>query len=426
MTTTTTETAEPAAPSARAPLSRALLVLIGVLLLARVLALGLLLLSGQEQDESVIGGDARRYSQIATADGTPYADFAVEYPPVAYGLVRALAASDVQIYTLIRLGISQLVLDVGTALVLGWGWGRRTLVAYLLLGLPFLPFPYLYLRVDLLSVFLATLGLALLRRRHDRSGGALLALSIFAKLWPVALAPLLVLERRWKALVAWVVVMALGMAAWIAWAGPGGPIEVFSFRGAQGWQVESLPGIFLHMQASDRAHVEQGAWRTGVMPEWSRPVLTGLSVLFVVLAWWWAHRRRQEGANEHVAFALAPLAGVLSLLIFAPIISPQYVLWLLPFAAILAARGDRLVAGFMLAAGGLSTLEFALIGGQIGGMLYATVPVLARNAVLVAMLIAVLLKLGGFIGCGASGIPSPFRREGHDRTSTMESSPGTT
>jgi hypothetical protein len=144
------------------------------------------------------------------------------------------------------------------------------------------------------------------------------------------------------------------------------------------------------------------------MPDWSRPVLTGLSVGFVVLAWWWGYRRRRAGANEHVAFALAPLAGVLSLLIFAPIISPQYVLWLLPFCAILAARGDRLIAGFMLVAGSLSTLEFALIHAQIAGDLYATVPVVARNVVLLGMLIVVLLKLAGLLGDRACDIPSPF------------------
>jgi hypothetical protein len=398
----------PPDPLPRRPLGRWLLAGVALLIVLRVVALVAVLHSGQEQDDSVIGGDARRYAQIALAEGTPYRDFAVEYPPIAYGLVRAVAASDVRTNTLLRLGMSQLVLDFGIAGLLAWGWGRRAAVAYLLLGLPFLAFPYLYLRIDLLSVFLATLGLALLRKHRDASGGALLALSVFAKLWPIAAAPLFILERRGRAFIAWAVTGAVGLGAWVAWAGTDGPIQVFSFRGALGWQVESLPGVIVHMQDADRAHVEQGAWRTGIMPEWSRPVLTGLSFGFLALAWWWAYRRRQQGANEQVAFALAPLAGVLSLLIFAPIISPQYVLWLLPFAAILAANGDRLIAGFMLVAGALSTLEFALIHAQIAGDLYATAPVIARNIALVGMLIVVLLKLAGLIGDRACDIPSPF------------------
>ena len=62
-----------------------------------------------------------------------------------------------------------------------------------------------------------------------------------------------------------------------------------------------------------------------------------------------AARRRREGADDHVIYALAPLVSVLSLLIFAPILSPQYVVWMLPFAALVAARGDRLVAGLTAA-----------------------------------------------------------------------------
>ncbi len=401
--------------AARRRLKVPLVIAVAGLVSLRVIALAGVLASGQERDDSVIGGDARRYAQIALADGTPYSDFAVEYPPVAFGLVRAIAASDNQMATLIRLGITQLLADLGIAALLGWAWGRRALLAYLILGVPFLPFPYIYLRMDLLSVLLATAGVALVARGRDRAGGAVLALSVFAKLWPVAAAPLLLLERRWKALAWWALTGAAGLASWMMWAGPRGPIDVFSFRGARGWQVESLPGVFLHMIDSGRAHVEQGAWRTGIMPEWSRPVLSALSVAFLVLGWFWAYRRRAQGANELVSFALAPLAGVLSLLIFAPIISPQYMLWLLPFAAILTANGDRLLAVLTFCSASLSTVEFALIHGQINGELYATVPIVIRNVVLVVMLVVTLLELGGLIGSPACAIPSPFASTSHPR-----------
>lgn len=397
--------------SSRAPWSSLLVVAVALLVTVRIVALAGVLVSGQERDNSVIGGDARRYSQIALAEGTPYADFAVEYPPIAFGLVRSVSASDDRMNTLIRLGISQLAFDLATAALLAWGWGRRALVAYLVLGLPFLPFPFIYLRIDLLSVFLATAGLVLVRKRKDRSGGVLLAISVFAKLWPIAIAPMFLLERRWKAAAAWAATITAGLVGWVLWAGIRGPLDVFSFRGARGWQVESLPGAFLHLIDNRRAHVEQGAWRTGIMPDWSRPTLTVMSAGFMALGWFWAHRRLREGADEHVSFALAPLAGVLSLLIFAPIISPQYALWMLPFSAVLTARGDRLVGGFMLAVGSLSTIEFALIHGQIDGELYATLPVVARNGALVAMLIVVMLKLSGLIGCRACNIPSPIHTD---------------
>ncbi|MCX7620300.1 MAG: glycosyltransferase 87 family protein [Acidimicrobiales bacterium] len=380
-------------------------VLIGLLLALRVGALVGVLSSGQEEEHSILGGDARRYHQIATAHGTPYLDFAVEYPPAAVALIE-LTDSDDDHARLVRLGVTQLAFDIATAATLGWAWGRRVAVSYLLLGLAFLPYPFIYLRVDLLSVFLAAVGLALVYRARDHTGGILLAVSVFAKLWPIVLAPLFLVERKTKALAAWALAGAAGLAAWVSWAGIGGPIDVLSFRGATGWQVESLPGILLHMADPQRAHVESGAWRTGVMPTWSRPLLTLLSFGFAGLAWWLARRRRQQGAPELVVYALAPLAALLSLLIFAPIISPQYLLWLLPFAALLAARGDRLLATGMFIASALSTAGLATIGHQIRGELIGTLPILARNVVLVAMFAVALAQLAGIARSVATASPS--------------------
>ncbi len=396
----------PAGASSGQPRCQALVwLLLGVLVAVRVAALVAVLSSGQEAEHSILGGDARRYHQIATAHGTPYLDFAVEYPPVSLALLRLTDTADTHA-SLVRLGLSQLVLDVGTAGLIGWAWGRRSAVAYLVLGLPFLPYPFLYLRIELLTVFLATAGLALVYRNRERAGGALLAISVFAKLWPIALAPLFALERKTKAFGTWMVTGAVGVLAWVAWAGVGGPIDVFSFRGATGWQVESLPGIVLHMTEPQRAHVESGAWRTGTMPPWSRPTLTLLSFGFVGVAWSLAHRRRQEGAPDLVSYALAPLTALLSLLIFAPIISPQYMLWLLPFVALLAARGDRLLSAGMIVVAALSTVGMATIKQQIAGELAGTLPILARNIVLVAMFAVALIQLAGYARSAATASPS--------------------
>ena len=62
--------------------------LVAALVAVRLVSLVGVLLSGQELPNSILGGDARRYAQIITAQGTPYADFEVEYPPVALALIR--------------------------------------------------------------------------------------------------------------------------------------------------------------------------------------------------------------------------------------------------------------------------------------------------------------------------------------------------
>jgi hypothetical protein len=214
--------------------------------------------------------------------------------------------------------------------------------------------------------------------------GLLLALAVLTKIWPVALVPGLVVLRRWWALGA-CFLTGLGLSlAWLAVAGIDGVLPVVSFRGAHGWQLESVAGIVVHVLEPARAQVESGAWRTGIMPPVARPTLTLLSFGTIGLAWWWAERRRVPADDRTGAvWGHAPTAAVLGLLVFAPIISPQYVAWLLPFAAIAAVRGDRRLGWLVTAAAALSTLSLALIRLQIDGHPLGTAPVVARNVVLV-------------------------------------------
>lgn len=387
--------------SARAAARRRTAWLVAALVALRVVALVAALATDPDVEGSIIGGDARRYQQIADAEGMPYRDVRIEYPPGTVVVIEAVDADDLW-GSQLRLGVSQLVADLATAAVLAWGFRRRVAVAYLVLGTPFLAFPFLYLRVDLVSVLLAAAAVAVLHQvrggRGDAAGGVLLALAVLTKLWPFVLVPLLVVERRWRALAWCAATGALLTAAWVGVAGIDGARDVVSFRGAEGWQLESVTGILVHVLDPARAHVESGAWRTGTMPGGARTLLTALSLATAGVAWWWAWRRPTADTRldaTTVRYGLAPLAAVLGLLVFAPIISPQYVLWLLPFAAVATAGGDRVAGVLVLLAAALSTLSLALIRAQIDGSWWGTAPVVARNLVLVVALAQVLATLAG-------------------------------
>jgi hypothetical protein len=368
-------------------------VLVAVLVVLRIAAAGYLVLTPTEREANILGGDAGRYHEIARTFGRPYRDFDVEYPPAALALIELTNGTN-RAHTIERLVASQLILDFAVAGLLVWAWDRRTALAYLILSTPMLAFPFLYMRIDLLSVFLALLGLALVRKGWDRSGGASLAVAAYAKVWPVVVMPVLVIERKVKAGAAWVVTMVVCGVAWLAWGGSEGPSEVLTFRGAKGWQVESIIGLFFHVSNPSGSHPEAGAWRTAAeMPGWGRPMLTVLSGVTVLLAWWLASRRRRAGDDDSVVYGLAPLVCVIGMLVFAPILSPQYVLWFLPFAAIVAARGNRLMGGLTLAVAALSAWSFAVIKAELHGQWYAVYPLFLRNGLLVAMLVVGLVQL---------------------------------
>jgi len=260
------------------------LTLVGLLILARLISIVAVLHSGVEDENSILGGDARRYEVILSGEGTPYRDFEVEYPPLALGLMK-LVDRPTPLGTVTAVALSQLALELATAGLLAWAWSRRSAITYLLLGTPMVFFPFPYLRIDLLSVFLAVLGLALLRRRWSRTGGVMLALSVFAKIWPVVVAPSMLLRRQWRGLTAWVVTGAAALTAWVAWSGPSGISQILTFRGADGWQIESIPGIVLHALDPHGSTVEQGAWRTAVeAPAVARTGISLIGLAVVVLA----------------------------------------------------------------------------------------------------------------------------------------------
>src|SRR5919198_1559395 len=210
---------------------------LALILLFAVLASSDLL---RRETEGVMRADIVRYQHIAQTDGTPFRDFQVEYPPVSVAIIKLLSAPDF-IQTAIRVALFTLTLNFGIAALLGIGWGRRAALIYLVLGAPLSWF--VYLRLDLLAVFLALLAVVLARREKDHWSGVSLSLAFLTKIWPIILTPLLVTGRTGKR--TWLRFsgpVGVGCIAWVLWGGWGAPAQVATFRGADGWQEESLVG----------------------------------------------------------------------------------------------------------------------------------------------------------------------------------------
>jgi hypothetical protein len=277
------------------------------------------------------------------------------------------------------------LLDVVVVVALIVGWNSNTALAYLIISLPLAPF--LYFRLDLLSIALATVGFAFVRRDNERSGGLALAAATLAKMWPLALAPAVALAGRWRALRWWAVALIAGMAAWIGLTGIGGPIQVATFRHSHGWQIESTVGSLLLKFSSLPVVYEGGANRIGTATTAARAGLSVLLVVGVAAATWLAYRRRPRSDG------LLPLAAVAMLLLAAPILSWQYIAWLFPWAAVCLAGRERTV--------GVIVLVLALLSGLLilqgipltQGSAYAANLLLLRNAVLVVLVGACFVRL---------------------------------
>jgi hypothetical protein len=364
---------------------------------------------------STFATDLARLHDMALETGRPWRDFAVEYPPLIYAQTELTMVDDFDTSGR-RHAFVQLCAHLGIAAALGWGWGRRGAIAYLVLSTPLLAYPFVLQRSDLLAVFLAAAAAATWQRRRDNASAALLALAFFAKAWPLVLGGALAVRRRWRPVVVWAGALAAGGIAWVAYGGIDAPRQVLTFRGATGAQVESVVGNIIGITSDVHWRVESGAVRVGEVPAVVRAALPALGLAMAAGTWWLVWRRVQRGAAA-LAFTAAATASVASLLVTSLLFSTQFAMWLLPWAAIAAAElGPRarwheraarldllaigLAAAIALAAPPLMWLHPDVAHGDPGLWLLT-----ARNACLVALLVVSVRRLLLVDDVAGPGVP---------------------
>ncbi len=326
-------------------------------------------------EEPVRDGDVLRFHEVGNSPGIPYVDHEVEYAPLEL-LAIHLIAGETPATTGTRLVLAALAADLAAAAGIAWGWGRRAATAFLLLGAPLLVF--LYLRFDPLTVALAVWAAALCRRRREVAGGMAFGASVLAKLWPAAILPALLMEGRRRAAVAGVVTAIVGATLWLGLTTPSAPLQVLTFRGATGWGVESPIGTAVWLATGGPTRLERGAPRIGAVPQWTTPVL-GLALASTAAGIWLTARRREVDA-----FGTPALGALGALLTFSPLFSLQYASWLVPWAVIAHADGDRRALPLTATVTAATGLLFALYDA---GLLTTARFVLVLRAVAVAGLV---------------------------------------
>ena len=354
------------------------------LIAVRALALGLVIAGATRHpvnDPVVL-----RAERVATSPAHPYLDFPAGAMPLETVLARTLGGGGAEA-TAVKMALLAFVADLGAAAAMFWGWGRRPAATYLLVGLPLLSF--IYLRFDLVSVALAAWAVALMRRRGDDVvGGAAFGLAIWAKLWPVVLLPLLWIVRARRAAMVLAGLVVLGGAGWYLSGGPKGPLQVLTQRGAVGWAAQSTMGNLLTVLTGSPVAPEGAVARIGTATTSVKGLLL-IGLLVCELAVWW----RALADQHRDASGATALVAVTIPLIFAPILSLQYLAWLLPWTAF-AFEGD----GRERSAGALATLAIALTGllGLASPLtpprLTEEVVTLGRNGLLIAVVVTWLVS----------------------------------
>jgi uncharacterized membrane protein len=299
----------------------------------------------------------------------PYRDFAVEYPPGAlpvfvlpafaahddYGSAFELLMWTCAVAVVVLLARTLSAVEAGSARL--YGAAAFAGIAPLLLGSVILS------RFDLWPVALVSGALAALVSGRGRLGLGLLGAAAVTKIWPAVLLPLalvwLVRTRgRREGLVALGVFLAVAAAIVLPFAvlSPGGLADSLTTQLSRPLQIESLgAGVLLaahrlglYEPTVVSTHGSQNL--SGSLPDALATTETALLVVALLAVWFLFARGRPD--RERLLTASA--AAVVAFVAFGKVLSPQFLIWLIPLVP-LAAGTAGMAACWLLAAALVTT-----------------------------------------------------------------------
>jgi uncharacterized membrane protein len=337
----------------------------------------------------------RTYADLLAGGNLPYVDFGFEYPPLAAipHWLAGLPGRDEATYA-----VSFAVLMAGCALV-GQQLAARLAgdrrsglqVAWLLALMPVVIGASVRTHFDALPIALALGGLLALARDRHGLGFALLGLGTMTKLFPGLLAVVAIVwllgrgepraALRGAAIFAAVVVLiSLPLSG-------AGYVDSFTFHLDRPVQIESTPATVLFALGGSEVtgtNLRPDRFKSNGLDGGHAKVVAALfmAALAMALVTVVALAARGRDARHLV---LTGFAALLAFVALGKVLSPQYVIWLAPFAALAWAWEQRAVAALTAAAIVLTHVEFPsryfdLINEQTGVILV----VAARNALLLA------------------------------------------
>jgi hypothetical protein len=330
-----------------------------------------------------INPDVNLYLEYARAmahGAVPYRDIRIEYPPGATGLFYLawwLPGSYVNAFSGLMLACLCVCLVgvIATARALGYSPARQAVAGGVIALSPVLLGSLVQARFDLaVAAVIAWMMFAAVTERWKLMW-VLLAAGVVIKLVPIALLPLLVIWQAHRVGVrpalrgaaASVVVVALVFVPF-AIITPSGTWYFMAYNLRRPPQIESMAAtVFLavHTLAGTYVHVVHNYGSLGLSGR--RPALLGVAltvvlvVLVVALAVWCARLLARSHPRRDVEILIAGAAATMvALTVTGKVLSPQYMIWLLPVTVLVPGRYGRAALATMVAAMLLTQTFFPL------------------------------------------------------------------
>lgn len=365
------------------------------------------------------GGDVWLYytSALHLRQGQlPFRDFPLEYPPfalVSFFLPQALVPLRPLTFPAYALGFLlenaffaaiaaltlQKIADHGSY----WGWSKRAGQSFLLLTVvlsPLLPWRY-----DLFPALLTLFSLRAVQTNRPGGAGLFLGMGIAAKLYPLVLLPVYLLfylaqaRRREAAYLSGGAILAVTLSFLpLLHVPPSVLLSFVKYHQMRGLEIGSLgAGLITTARVLGLARAgivfNYGAFHL-VSPA-AGPVLKALPFLFITCLGWVVWRARADFARVFLTDKTIPLqtlvrflaAALLAFILTNKVFSPQYLIWLLPFAPLLPRRERDLFAAATVLT---ITLFPMLFNSQLSMDAFGALLLDTRNGLLLWLLFVLL------------------------------------
>ena len=333
----------------------------------------------------------------------PYHDFFFDWAPGSVPPVLAPVALPgpyyVAFHILVFVYASLALLALAYALVLLGASRRRLYLATIAAAA--VPFALGAISIDSLDYWPAMFtaaGLAVLLAGRTRLAFGLLGFAIVAKLYAVVILPLTLIwvwrrRSRDEAVRCLAVAIAVGLVVALPFliVGPTGLGFTVKSQFVRGLQMESLGASIL--MALDHLGVYHA--RVVVGQPYSLDVAGGIAKavgaafsLLTVAVLVWIYRTYLRGRDDPQRLVTASVAALAAYVAFGRVLSPQYIVWLIPLVPLVAGGAGVVATGALLAASAVTMTWFPgrfwhLVHGSPVSWL-----VLLRNLLLVAVLAA--------------------------------------
>ena len=353
----------------------------------------------------------QRYGDAMLDGQVPYRDFRVEYPPAALPVFLIPAIGDGHDQRTYRRNFERLMVLCGLLAIVGVAIALSALRAEperLVAALGFAALAPLALgsviltRFDLWPTALLVLGLATVLADRKRAGLGVVGLAAAAKIFPIVVVPpaLAYVWRRYgrrEALVCGGVFAGVLALCFLPFVGlsPGGVWDSVHRQADRPLQIESLGSSFLlvaHQFGAWTVHLNlsHGSQNQGGSLAGTFAAIQTVMQALVVIALWIAFARGPATPERLVRYSVVCVAAFVA---FGKVLSPQFLIWLLPLVPLVRGRRGLAASAVLAVALVLTQLWFPYRYWRLALQqdAFATWLVFARDLVLVGLVVVLAM-----------------------------------